>query len=479
MDIFNQGSYPTLRHKFRIFAFGIGQTFMKNLKSYIPQYRILLSLGWPIVLGQLGIIVMGLADTLMIGHYGTDELAASAFVNTLFNMILIFCTGFASGLTPVIGALSGRDDFAGAGRMVRNGLAANASIALLTIAVMLSLYPLLDNMGQPDELMPYARPYYILQVASLPFILLFSTYKQFAEGVTDTRTGMWILLSGNVLNIAGNYALIYGRFGLPELGLTGAGISTLASRALMCAAFAITFHATRKYDAYRKGYNESRLTRSGLKQLYRLGFPLGMQTALESSAWSLSAIMIGWLGAVPLAAYQITVTFGNLGYMTYLGMGSAVAIQVSRHSGHNNVKGMQDAITAGTHLLIAQAFFTSVLFFALRNAMPTWFTDDAEVISVVKLLIIPLIIYQFADAIQINYANALRGLADVRMPMVISLATFYCLALPAAYLCGFTFSGGVVGVWMGFPIGLFTIAFLFHLRLRTCLRRIEREQMVI
>lgn len=452
---------------------------MKRLKSYLPQYRTLLCLGLPIVLGQLGIIIMGFADTLMIGHHSTEELAASAFVNTLFNLILIFSTGFASGLTPVVGALSGRGDTAEAGCMVRNGLAANATIAVLAVSVMSLLYPLLGKMGQQEELLPYARPYYILQIASLPFILLFSTYKQFAEGVTDTRTGMWILLGGNVLNITGNYALIYGRFGFPELGLTGAGISTLISRALMCAAFAFAFHFTRKYDAYRKGYTSSRMTRNGMMQLYRLGFPLGIQMALESSAWSLSAIMIGWLGAVPLAAYQVTVTFGNIGYMAYLGMGSAVAIQVSRYSGHNDIEGIRTNIAAGTHLLIAQAFLTSVLFFALRNTIPSWFTNDTEVIAVVKMLVIPLIIYQFADAIQINYANALRGLADVRIPMFISLATFYCLALPVAYLCGFTFGGGVVGVWMGFPVGLFTIAFLFRRRLTFCLRRIEKDRTLI
>ena len=416
-------------------------------------------MGVPIILGQLGVIIMGFADTLMIGHHSTDELAASAFVNTIFNLVLIFSAGFASGITPVVGALFGRGDNRGVGAVLRDSLAANVSVALLAMLVMLAIYPLLPYMGQPAELLPYARPYYLVQVASLPFILLFYGYKQFTDGITDTRTGMWILLGSNVLNIICNYILIYGKCGMPELGLTGAGISTLFSRVAMCAVFAFIFHRTGRYKSFREGFSASRVSRTGMGKLYSLGLPLGIQTALESSAWSLSAIMIGWLGAIPLAAYQITVTLGNIGYMAYLGMGSAV--------------------TAGAHLLFAQAFLTGVLLFLLRNFIPSWFTDDTEVIAVVQTLVIPLIIYQFADAIQINYSNALRGLADVRALMYISLAAFYCLALPVAYLCGFTLNMGVVGVWMGFPVGLFTVAVLFRWRFGVCLRRIERENTII
>jgi len=458
-------------------------TFDRSMKgfiaNYMPRYRSLLFLGVPIILGQLGVIVMGFADTLMIGRHGTDELAASAFVNTIFNLVLIFSAGFASGITPVIGALFGRGDNRGVGAVLRDSLAANVIVAFLSMLVMLAIYPFLSYMGQPVELLPYARPYYLIQVASLPFILLFYGYKQFADGITDTRTGMWILLGSNVLNIIFNYILIYGKCGMPELGLTGAGISTLVSRISMCAVFAFIFHRTGRYKPFREGFSASRVSREGMGRLYSLGLPLGIQTALESSAWSLSAIMIGWLGAIPLAAYQITVTLGNIGYMAYLGMGSAVAVEVSRYTGASQFGEVRAMVTAGAHLLFAQACLTGVLLFLLRNFIPSWFTDDVEVVAVVQTLVIPLIIYQFADAIQINYANALRGLADVRALMFISLAAFYLLALPVAYLCGFTLSMGVVGVWMGFPVGLFTVAVLFRWRFGVCLRRIERENTIV
>ena len=446
-----------------------------NIKHYIPHYRKLLALGLPIVLGQLGIVIMGFADTLMIGRHSTEELAASAFVNTIFTLMLIFGTGFASGITPVVGAMSGRGDNVGVGATVRNSLVANVLLSATVVIVMLVIYPFLDCMGQPDELIPYAQPYYLLQLASIPFIYLFSIYKQFAEGITDSRTGMWILIGGNVLNIIGNYALIYGAWGMPALGLTGAGVSTFISRVVMFFAFVIVFHCTDKYRPYKDGYNQSAASVAGVKRLYTLGLPLGIQLALESSAWSLSAIMIGWLGAAELAGYQITVTLGNIGYMAYVGMGAAVAVQVSRYNGRADYDNVRTTVVAGAHLLLLQALFVSILLYSLRTVVPLWFTLDEQVIEVVKMLIIPLIVYQFADAIQINYSNALRGLADVRALMFISLAAFYCLALPVAYLCGFPLRGGVVGVWMGFPVGLFTVAALFRWRFAVCLRRGKQE----
>lgn len=447
-----------------------------NIRHYISHYRKLLALGIPIVLGQLGIVIMGFADTLMIGRHSTEELAASAFVNTIFTLMLIFGTGFASGITPVVGAMSGRGDNEGVGATVRNSLVSNMLLSVAVVAVMAMIYPFLDCMGQPCELIPYAEPYYLLQLVSIPFIYLFSTYKQFAEGITDSRTGMWILIGGNVLNIIGNYALIYGAWGFPEMGLTGAGVSTLVSRVVMFVVFAVIFHHTPKYRAYKEGFDHSRTTFSGVKRLYALGMPLAVQLTLESSAWSLSAIMIGWLGAAELAGYQITVTLGNIGYMAYVGMGAAVAVQVSRYNGRGDVANVRTTVAAGAHLLLLQALFVSLLLYALRDIVPLWFTQDIAVIEVVEMLMIPLIVYQFADAIQINYSNALRGLADVRALMFISLGAFYCLALPAAYLCGFVLHGGVVGVWMGFPVGLFTVAALFRWRFAVCLRRSKQAK---
>lgn len=187
------------------------------------NYRALLWLGIPIVIGQIGVIILGFADTLMIGHHSTHELAAASFVNNMFNLAIIFSTGFSYGLTPIVGSLFGQNRCEEVGRTLKNSLAANTLLAAIVCLVMAVLYWNIDKLGQPEELLPTMRPYYLVLLASLPFVLWFNGFKQFTDGITDTRISMWILLGGNVLNIIGNYLLIYGKAGFPELGLLGAG----------------------------------------------------------------------------------------------------------------------------------------------------------------------------------------------------------------------------------------------------------------
>lgn len=224
------------------------------------HYRALLSLGLPIVIGQIGVIVLGFADTLMIGHHSTTELAAASFVNNMFNLAIIFSTGFAYGLTPVVGSLFGQHKVSEVGRTLKNSLAANTVLAAIVCLVMTILYLNLDRMGQPDELIPHMRPYFMVLLVSLPFVLWFNGFKQFSDGITDTKVSMWILLSGNILNIIGNYILIYGKLGMPELGLLGAGISTMVSRILMVIAYLVLFFGTRRYQSFREGFDWEKST---------------------------------------------------------------------------------------------------------------------------------------------------------------------------------------------------------------------------
>lgn len=208
------------------------------LRPYLQHYKALFTLGVPIVIGQIGVIILGFADTLMIGHHSTQELAAASFVNNMFTLAIIFATGFSYGLTPIVGSLFGRGETSVVGRMLKNSLFANTLLAGGLTLVMGLLYLNLHRLGQPEELLPVMRPYFIVLLLSLLFVLLFNGFKQFADGITDTRTSMWILLGGNVANIVGNYILIYGKFGFPELGLVGAGLSTLLARIGMVVAFA-------------------------------------------------------------------------------------------------------------------------------------------------------------------------------------------------------------------------------------------------
>lgn len=197
------------------------------------HYRELASLGLPIIIGQLGTIVLGFADTLMIGHHSTQELAAAGLVNNVFALVLLFYLGFSYGLTPLVGRLYGREEHTVIGRMVKNSLAANLLVGLLLTALMTALYFNLHRIGQPQELLGIIRPYFLINLVSIFFVGVFNTLKQFFDGITRTRTPMWVMIAGNVFNIFFNWMLIYGVGPFPEMGLLGAGLATLGSRMLM------------------------------------------------------------------------------------------------------------------------------------------------------------------------------------------------------------------------------------------------------
>ena len=238
----------------------------------MQHYKALFTLGIPIVIGQIGVIILGFADTLMIGHHSTNELAAASFVNNMFTLAIIFATGFSYGLTPIVGSLFGRGETHVVGRMLKNSLFANTLLAVLLTLIMWILYLNIHRLGQPEELLPLMRPYFIVLLISLLFVLLFNGFKQFADGITDTRVSMWILLTGNVMNIIGNYILIYGKLGMPEMGLLGAGISTLASRIMMVAVFAVIFFCTRRYHIYKEGFLHNTLNRADFLHLNKMGW---------------------------------------------------------------------------------------------------------------------------------------------------------------------------------------------------------------
>jgi len=437
-----------------------------NIDIYKSHYKQLLYLGIPIMLGQLGIIVLGFADTMMIGHHTTEELAAASFTNNIFTLAIIFGTGFSYGLTPVIGELFGRNNTGGIGRVLRNSLFANSLIAIALTIIMGTLYFYIDRLGQPAELLPFIRPYYIVLLISLIFVMLFNSFKQFADGITDTRTSMWILIGGNILNIIGNYILIYGKLGFPELGLLGAGLSTLFSRIVMLAVFIFLFFFSARYHPYFEGFKQSKLNRPDFKRLNALGWPVGLQMGMETASFSLSAIMIGWLGSMELAAHQIVVTVSTIGYMIYYGMGAAIAIRVSNFKGQKDMKNVRRTANAGFHIITTLAIIASLLFYSLRNTMGGWFTDNIEVNKLVTMLVPLLIAYQLGDGMQITFANALRGISDVKPMMVIAFIAYFIIALPVGYLCGVVFGWGLSGVWMAFPFGLFSAGILLYMRFK-------------
>ena len=437
------------------------QTDMKQ-----SHYRALLTLGLPIVIGQIGVIVLGFADTLMVGHHSSTELAAASFVNNMFNLAIIFSTGFAYGLTPVVGRLFGEGKTDKTGEVLKNSISANTLLALIVCGIMLALYLNLHRLGQPEELIPYMRPYFIVLLLSLPFVLWFNAFKQFTDGITDTKVSMWILLCGNVLNIIGNYILIYGKLGLPELGLLGAGISTLVSRILMVLAYLVLFFLTARYKQFRIGFMQGKTNKADFTLLNNLGWPIAAQMGMETASFSLSAIMVGWLGSTELATYQIMIAVSQVCFMMYYGMGAAVSVRVSNFLGLRDFENIRRIANCGFHIILVMAVCTCVPIYLLRNYIGGWFTDDAAVSLMVTQVIIPFLLYQFGDGLQINFANALRGIADVRPMMIFSFIAYFIISLPLGYIFGFTLGWGITGIWMAFPFGLTSAGIMYYLRFR-------------
>ena len=406
------------------------------------------------MIGQLGMIVLGFADTMMVGHHSTTELGAASFVNNIMNLVIITATGFSYGLTPIVGGLFGREELPQAGRALRCALLANLMAGAIMMAALGILYFNVGNIGQPKELLPYIKPYYLVLLASIPFVMLFNAFKQFTDSITETRTSMWILLSGNLLNIIGNYVLIYGKAGMPEMGVVGAGVATLLSRVVMVALFLFVFLSRKKMRPYREGFFVLGWSRQLVRRLVSLGTPIALEMGMETASFSLSIIMVGWLGTIALASHQVMITISQFTFMVYYGLGAAVAVRTSYFNGQDDRDNVRHTVVAGLQVMVALELLLSGIIFLLRNHIGGWFTDSAEVSSTVISLMVPFFIYQFGDGLQINYANALRGIADVKPLMVIAFIAFFVISLPVGYFCGFVLNFGLVGVWMAFPFGL-------------------------
>lgn len=439
----------------------------------MEHYKILLKLGFPIMLGQLGVIVLSFADTIMVGRYGTSELGAAGFVNSLFNLVVIFSTGFSYGLTPVIGGCFGKADSAGAGRTLKNALAVNALVSLSLVLLMSLIYLNLHRFGQPDELLPVMKPYFLALLASLPPVMIFNAFKQFFDGITDTVPPMYMLLGGNLLNIIGNWVLIYGKCGFPELGLLGAGLATLVSRIIMLLGIVVLFFFSSRYRSYADGFRKGTLNAGDARCLFDMGMPVGLQMGMETASFSLTAIMVGWLGTMALAAHQIMLTVGQLGFMIYYGMAAAVAVRTSNFMGVNDISNVRKTASAGFHMILFMAVAVSVLMILIRNHVGYLFTDNVEVASAVAGLVIPFVIYQFGDGMQCNYSNALRGISDVKKVTLYAFIAYFLVSIPAAYVFAFLLDWGLVGIWLSFPLGLTTAGLLFRNRFMKTLDRLK------
>lgn len=440
----------------------------------MKKIREILKIGLPIMLGQACVIILAFADNIMIGWHSVDELAASSFVNNVMNLFILTELGFAAGMTPMIGADNGTGNIKGIGITVKNGLVTNGIIGGISIILLTIIYFCLDHFGQAPELMPYIKPYFAIIGISTLFALGFNVLKQFTDGICRPMISMTLLMIGNLLNIFGNWVLIYGRLGFPEMGLTGAGISTLVSRVLILIVFAVYIFKSKKMNEYARAIKEALLSRGEMKTVFKMGYPVGIQMALESSTFTFAAVMAGWLGVIQLAAHQVVITISQLFFLMMQGLSFAVSILVSNAFGRKDLGSVREYARKGYFMTLGISATLSVLLYCFRYQAAGIFTDSPEVSAMAVSLFFLLFAYQFGDGLQLCFANVLRGIQDVRPIMYAAFVSYYLIAIPSAYVLGFKTSLGIHGIWLGFPIGLTLAGIFFYTRYRSDLRRFGR-----
>lgn len=432
----------------------------------------ILKIGLPIMLGQACVIILAFADNIMIGWHSVDELAASSFVNNILNLLIMTELGFAAGMTPIIGSHNGRGDVASVGLTLRNGLVVNGLIGLASVVLLAVVYALLGHFGQEPELLPLIRPYFVIVGISTLFSLGFNTLKQFTDGICRPVVSMFFLLLGNVVNIFGNWVLIYGKLGFPEMGLVGAGISTLFSRILIFAAFLLYILFSKSLRQYARAIKEAVLSLAEMKSIFTVGYPVAIQMALETSSFTFAAVMAGWLGVIELAAHQVVITISQLFFLMMQGLSFALSILVSNACGRGDYKGVREYAGKGYGMIVCISATLSVLLYIFRYQAAGVFTDSPEVSAMAVSLFFVLFAYQFGDGLQLCFANVLRGLQDVKPIMKVAFVSYYIIAIPVAYLLGFKTSLGLLGIWLGFPVGLTIAGVFFFLRYRSDMRKL-------
>ena len=446
-------------------------------ESYIAQSVI--KLGIPIIIGQLGSIAQQFADTIMVGQYGTMELAAAGFVNNVFNFVIYFMLGISYASTPVIGASYSQKDYKAVALSLVDSIVVNFLFSLVIVALLLLLYHNIAILQQPEEIMPYALPYFLIITASMPFMAVFNALKQYSDAVGETKIPMWIMLGANAFNVLLNLPLIFGfelsifnyQISIEALGLFGAGIATLISRILAVMALVVVIAKMKKYKELKPSVSTGPEIHR-MKHLLFLGLPISIQLGLEASSFNICAIFMGWLGSIPLAAHQIMCTISTLCFQIVYGIGAAASVLISQFRGvgdwHNVRRTANTAFFIGIALILMMIGMIQIF----RYPLVSCFTTSEEVVSVVLSLIPCFFIYQFGDCMQITFANALRGIAEVKKLMLYAFISYVIVSIPLSYVFAFIFGWGGVGVWMGMPFGLTTAGFLFYFEFRSKIKKL-------
>ena len=433
------------------------------------EVRELLRLAFPVVVVQVGMMLMGVVDTIMIGHYATDALAAVALGNLYFFTASVFGMGVLMALDPVVAqAVGARDDVA-VSRGVQRGL---LIAVLLTVGISAALAPagwLLTLLRQPDDVVPLAASYTRISIPGVYPFLAFVVLRQTLQAMKHMQPIIITIIGANVANVLINWALIFGRFGFPELGVAGAAWATSISRWIM--AIALLALGWQTFRVCLMPFRRETLALTPMLRMLWLGAPIGAQMQLEFGAFALIGLMMGWIGTTAMAGHQVALNLASLTFMVPMGIGAAAAVLVGHAVGRGDPPGARQASRAA--LVCGTAFMTvsAVVLLVFPGALAGVYTSQPEVVAAAVLLIPIAGVFQVFDGIQVVAVGILRGIGDTRAPVVVNLLGFWMLGVPLSLYLGFRTPLGATGLWWGLVAGLVAVAVFLLLRVRVRLAR--------
>lgn len=436
-------------------------TFLER-KYYLKNINIAI----PVILSFAGQALVQVADSVMTGRLGATQLAAVSLAGTVVMNVLVIGIGLSLGLTPISGSFWAKNSFKSVSIYFQNSLVVNFLASLVLTLVLFAFLPLLYNIGQPKEVLDITRTYYILIALSVIPFMVFLSFKQFLEGTGNTKIAMTITLIAIVINIVLNYLLIFGKFGFPKMGIDGAGLATLISRLFMPLAFWYVMSRNFLYKKYFFFFRKAHFSIKKQIELIKMGLPISGQMSLEFLSLSMITIMMGWIGTKALAANQIVMTMINLTFMISNGIAAASTILVSHAFGEKNRDNVRKHGFAGMHISLVIMTIAGLIFLFFGEQIAMLFTSSPEVIKISGKIFIVVAVFEIFDGLQVTALGALRGIMDVNRAMIYAVISYTIISVPFAYLAGFVFNWGEMGLMSGFAFGLLTASTLFITRFK-------------
>jgi multidrug resistance protein, MATE family len=433
------------------------QYIVKNVK-----YTFLL--GYPVVIGQLGLMMMSVVDSIMVGKIGAEPLAAASLGSSIFILILIIGIGISNAITPLTAIAVGARRFEDCGTIFKQGFLVNLVSAIILVLITVTAAQYITYLNQPPAVAEKAVSYTSILGYSILPSMIFLTYKNFIEGLSVMRPAMIITLAANIINAFVNWLLIYGNWGFPRLELDGAGWATLASRTFMMVLLMLYVHKADYFKRFNVAFRKFKVNAAVVKKILSLGLPGGIQYFFEVGAFSFAVIMAGWLGTEQLAAHQIVINLASISFMAVLGISAAGSIRVANAVGNESTKDIREA--GFTAILMGGVLMavSGTIFILFRWYLPSLYISDETVLAYASSLMIMAALFQISDGVQAVGIGVLRGLTDVKGPTLITFISYWVLGLPSGYVFGFILGMEVFGIWIGFLIGLTASAILLTFR---------------